>query len=321
MAFQIFVATPSSAVATGGTIAFTIPSDQVGQYKYEGGHILFAEGLSASFSFPTQFTISWSASTATVTYNGTTTIPAGTIVKLQLQTAGETNYLTTTYPPADSINWIAPVVGAGVKVPRATLAREYRVLIGSPITLSTTAILATTAVAATTVQTFTTPYSMDVPRSWSMVSSSAGDTTQTITVRGFDELGNALTETQTLNGTTGVNGKKAFAQIVSYQASATLAGNLSIGITNVLGLPLFLPGGTGAGSGYVIKEVMDGTAPTAGTFVGGDLTYNPTTLVGSENGDVRGTYTPNTACNGTHVYELLMYGSDLTFKGVPQCTF
>lgn len=299
--------TPSSAVATAGTMAFVLANASVlGQVTYDGNHVLYAEGLGAQFAFPKDFTIAWSGSTATVTYNGTTTIPAGSLVRLELSTAGEKNYLTDN--PAGNV-----VVKDILGNVRAVPAKPMRVLFGAPIAAAATTVLATTAVLVTTLVTLATPVVLDVPRGLA-VKSSTTDTTQTVTVRGFDEYGVAMTETFTLNGVTAVNGKKAFKTVTSYQASIALAGNLSIGVqAGVLGLPYFLQGGTGAGAGFITGESADGARPTAGTFVGGDLT-----LATATTGDVRGTYTPNTAPNAVHIYEFMTYGSDVTFKGVPQ---
>jgi hypothetical protein len=252
--------------------------------------------------------ISWSSATATVTYNGTTTIPGGSVVKLQLETAGENNYLTT--PRPDVIKDVRGNI-------RSTAAALYRVLFGAVAAASATAIVNAAARTGTnTLTTYTTAFVMDVPRAATVKSSNAGDTTQTVILRGTDEFGVAMSETLTLNGTSAVNGKKAFKTVVSDQTSATLAGNLSVGTqAGVLGLPFFLPGGTSAGAGIVVKESQDYATPTAGTFVGGDLTKATATT-----GDVRGTWTPNAAPDGTKVYEVIISASDVTFRGVPQFT-
>jgi hypothetical protein len=123
-----------------------------------------------------------------------------------------------------------------------------------------------------------------------------------------------MTEVATLNGTSAVVMNKAFYVVISYQPSAALAGNLSLGTGVLLGLPFFLPGkASSAGAGYIVREVMDAALATAGTFVGGDLTIATGTT-----GDIRGTWSPNTAPNGTHIYELVMSAAEVPFLGVPQ---
>jgi hypothetical protein len=310
MSFKIFNATPSSAVATGGTIAFALGTASVlGQMKFEGNHVLYARGLQAQFAFPGDFTISFSGSTATVTYNGTTSIPANTLVELQLEAAGENNYLASSIEPKDSVFDVLGNI-------RAVVARPVRALFGAIATASATAVLNAAARAGTVKNTYAPAVVLDVPRSLVYVSSNAGDTTQVITAFGTDEFGVAVSETVTLNGTTPVNGKKAFKTVLADQNSVALAGTLSIGTrAGGIGLPFFLPGGTGAGIGYVLKEIQDGAVATAGTFVGGDLTKASNTT-----NDVRGTWTPNSAPDGAKVYEVVIMASDLTFKGVPQFT-
>jgi hypothetical protein len=310
MSFVIVNATPSAAVATGGTIAFALAnSSTLGQVKLEGAHVLYARGLQAQFNFPNDFTIAYSGSTATVTYNGTTSIPAGTLVELQLEQAGENNYLTVGGSiTGDTTKDILGNV-------RAVNARLQRVIFGAVAAASATAVVNASARAGTVKTTYATPVVLDVPRGLT-VKSSTTDTTQTVIVFGIDEYGAAMSETFTLNGTTPVNGKKAFKTVIADQNNIALAGNLSIGTTNgVLGLPFFLPGGTSAGIGYIMKEIQDGAVATAGAFFGGDLTKATATT-----GDVRGTWNPNSAPDGAKVYEVVVFGSDVSFRGVPQFT-
>jgi hypothetical protein len=310
MGFSIYYATPSAAVATGGTIAFALGNaSNLGQVKFEGGHVLYARGLQAQFAFPNDFTVAYSGSTATVTYNGTTAIPAGTLVELQLEQPGENSYLTI------GGSLVSDTLKDSLGNVRAVNARLQRVLFGAIAASSATAVLNAAARAGTVKNVYTTPVVLDVPRGLT-VKSSTTDTTQTVIVFGIDEYGVAMSETFALNGTTPVNGKKAFKTIVADQNNIAMAGNLSIGTTNgVIGLPFFLPGGTSAGIGYVLKEIQDGAVATAGAFFGGDLTKATATT-----GDVRGTWNPNSAPDGAKVYEVVIFGSDITFKGVPQFT-
>jgi hypothetical protein len=71
------------------------------------------------------------------------------------------------------------------------------------------------------------------------VSSNAGDTTFKLIVRGFDYAGYPMTEVIALNGTSIVFGKKAFKYVTQMNLwnsiSATTAGNISVGTSNVFG--------------------------------------------------------------------------------------
>jgi len=134
---------------------------------------------------------------------------------------------------------------------------------------------------------------LDVERSLQMVSSNAGDTTQVITVRGFDRYGAAMTEVRTLNGTTIVNFVKAFKRVTRVSTSATTAGNFSMGTNSVLGLP-YAPV-----SGGFVGGILNENTADAGTYVAPNRTASTSTSA-----SVRGTYTAAGALNGTNVYKL-----------------
>lgn len=311
MSFIFVNATPSAALATNGTQTFVFGSAaDMQKARLMGGHVIYAEGIQSLLQFPKDFSVSWSVATATVTYLGTTTIPAGTLMRGQFETGGENQYLT---------DYVPSVLKNNVGSIRAINARWMNVKIGAPILGTATGVLAATAYTTLNLVTLATPVVLDVPRAVSVKSSSASDTTPTvITIRGFDEYGAAMSEALTLNGTTKVSGNKAFATVTSYQATTgpAMVGNLSIGNdVKAYGLPFFLPGGTGGSNslGWII-ELKDGVVPTAGTVKGGDLT-----LATGTTGDVRGTYAPNAASDGVIEVDLLMVAPDnKLFLGVPQ---
>lgn len=313
MAFRHTSTVPTSAVVNGGTLTFGYPvGTTMGHFNLNTGrHLLYAEGLQAQFNFLDDFTISFATAQATVTYNGSTPLPANARVILMLETVGRDDQrqffdgLELTGWPGSANALTRDPTGAVNTVPLAVKLAPMLVRYGSPSTISTTKFLATTAVAVTTLQTLATPVVNDVPRACQVVSSGAGDTTQVITIRGFDDQGAALTESITLNGTTPVFGKKAFKQVNSYQSSAALAGNLSIGDSKILGIPIFLPG-----AAYVIREVQDGAVATAGSFVAGVSVKQTATT-----GDSKGTWTPAATLNGTIALELIIIASDATWRG------
>jgi hypothetical protein len=104
-------------------------------------------------------------------------------------------------------------------------------------------------------------------------------------------------------------GKKAFKTITDVSSSASITG-LTVGTGDVLGLPVFVPGG-----GHVVAEMEDGANATAGTVVGGDLTAGGATAT---TGDVRGTYDPNSAADGGKVFQLMVALPDPGYIGVDQ---
>lgn len=164
-----------------------------------------------------------------------------------------------------------------------------------PATLSTTAVAAAQAVAGAGNATINGASAsggvatFDFPRCAQIVSSNAGDTTQTVTLYGTDAYGVALTETITANGTTPVIGVKAFKTITRAAVSAALTGNLSIGNTDKFGLPIRVT------TRNYLQTAWNGAFVTTGTLVGGDTT-SPATAVTT---DVRGTYAVPDAANGT----------------------
>jgi hypothetical protein len=132
---------------------------------------------------------------------------------------------------------------------------------------------------------------LDVCRALSMISTNAGDTTQTVTVTGTDFYGQPQTERRTLNGTTIVNFLKAFKTVTRVAVSATTAGNLTVGSRDALGLPYRV-----TNVAYIASVKWNSTlAQDAGTFTAADAT-SPATIT---TGDVRGLYVPSNATDGT----------------------
>lgn len=130
---------------------------------------------------------------------------------------------------------------------------------------------------------------MDVARAVKIVSSDAGDTTQTATVYGTDIYGVAMSELIAFNGTTTVPGTKAFKTVTRVAISAVMAGNATVGTTDVLGLPYVV-----ASRGYAITAYNDAIV-TTGTFAAADATSPATTTTD----DVRGTFLPASATDGS----------------------
>ena len=149
-------------------------------------------------------------------------------------------------------------------------------------------------------------------RALQVTSSSASDTTQTITVTGTDYLGATMSQAFALNGTSVISGTKAFATVTSITCSvAVTVGTISVGTLDVFGLPVPLNM-----TGLVIQDLTDGAkSGTQGTYVAADNTAGGSTTT---TGDVRGTFAPNTASNGTHYYHLIMVAPDFYYPGEPQ---
>jgi hypothetical protein len=135
---------------------------------------------------------------------------------------------------------------------------------------------------------------LDCPRAVQLTTASGTIvTSRTITVSGYDYYGQPMSEAiatgTTSSAVANVAGKKAFFQITSIAISGALPVAITVGTTNVLGLPVRV-----FNVSYVASVKSNNTlAQDAGTFVAADTATATTTT-----GDVRGTYTPATASNG-----------------------
>ncbi len=133
----------------------------------------------------------------------------------------------------------------------------------------------------------TTVVQLDLPRA---IKVNCSTTARAFTVSGYDYYGQAMSEVITVaTAGTAVTGKKAFFQV----SGATIAGSATavlIGTSDVLGLPVRV-----FNAAYVISVKSNSTlAQDAGTFVAAD-----TAVATTGTGDVRGTYVPATASDGT----------------------
>lgn len=133
----------------------------------------------------------------------------------------------------------------------------------------------------------TTVLQLDLPRA---IKVNCSTTARAFTVSGYDYYGQAMSEVITVaTAGTAVTGKKAFFQV----SSATIAGSATavlIGTSDVLGLPVRV-----FNVAYVSSvKSNNALAQDAGTFVAAD-----TAVATTGAGDVRGTYTPATASDGT----------------------
>lgn len=254
----------ASALAPSGTLTVSYPTNAngfpttAGEYAYGGAHQIVSS-TNDVYLFGKHFDITFNAASFVVNWrSGSPTLAAGTTLYIGLSTRGANqNPFTLTGPQQNQ--------GA------ANQAIEVHVRLGAPATASANAILTATAVAgATTITSMNGALSvngigiMDSPAGRNVVvaSSNAGDTTQTVKVRGYDYAGNKMTEQLSLNGTSSVAGVKAFKQITALVVSAAMAGNLTVGSGVVLGLPVFIPS-----SGLAYREVLNGVVVSANASV------------------------------------------------------
>lgn len=140
----------------------------------------------------------------------------------------------------------------------------------------------------------------------------SGAATSTVTVHGFDYLGQPMSEQLTLNGAIPVLGVKAFRRISRVDFGATAATTISLGWRDAFGIPYaYLDAGV---------DFIDGVkAGAQGSFVVPALTAQTATT-----GDPRGLYVPNAAnaANGVRKYMIMcevrkgdLYGQRHFFNG------
>lgn len=156
----------------------------------------------------------------------------------------------------------------------------------------TATLAAGTGTTATTTASGVSVIQLDCPRAVSITIGAGTITDRAVTVTGYDVYGQAMSEviqTGTTQSTT-INGKKAFYQVASVTVANTVGGTLAVGTSDVLGSPVRI-----TDAGYIARAGWAGVlAEDAGTFVAAVTTTATTT-----SGDVRGTYVPSSAPNGT----------------------
>jgi hypothetical protein len=296
MSFKVVNGILASDVANGATFTTGYPNNaNIGTFTGGVAHQLQV-GQNTLLLSPVGVSLAFGASSITVTNRSGGTLPAGAPYALQLETLGD-----------DDIG--DPASGFPLRTARGPI-RIFS--LGSPLTADADGIFASAAIAAATpvlAGSFTGALAvsgavvLDVPRA--LVG--AWTNTAVLTVTGTDEYGNVLAESSASG--TSFTGKKAFKTITKIATSADITG-ATVGTGDVLGLPAFL-----GATGFVLKELQDGAAATAGTVVAGIQTAGGSTAT---TGDVRGTYDPNAACDGSKSFQLIVAMADTAYRGIPQ---
>jgi len=244
---------------------------------------------------------------------GTLTLTAGTSVTSVTRSDGTTAYqldvprglrITTSTAVATTLAGVA-ITGTGGQISYTSqtglVSGQYLTISGTlggtgsitgysnPTTYILTSVTSTSATLITTagaavVTTAGTPTGLTY---------TLGVAPQTATISGYDYYGQAMTQAITTSSavSTAVNTTKAFYQITSISIGGATGTALTVGTTDVLGLPVRAIDGA-----YIVNAGYNNVAGfDAGTWVKADMT-NPAT---STTGDVRGTYVPSSAPDGT----------------------
>jgi hypothetical protein len=170
------------------------------------------------------------------------------------------------------------------------LVGSTRISFGAPAVADPDGLLDGQSIAtASNTGTFLASGTADAPFGRNVTVVASGAATSTVTVTGYDYLGQPMTEVLTLNGASAVVGGKCFGRITNIAWGATGGTTIDVGWGSGLGLPYRAL--------RVLGEETDDAPVSSGTLVAGALT-DPQTATAA---DPRGRYTPTTTMNGTRV--------------------
>lgn len=294
--FDVVTATIGSTVGLGGTFTISYPAGRTAEdYLGAKGHEIHSQAYASIFAKNGDFTLDFGASNITVTLTTNAYFIAGSKVFVNID-RGEKNIA------------LGEVVTLASDA-KMSILQAVKITLGAPATASANAVCLSQALLTATLTgaiingALLSGTKAVIPSPRNVVAAWTG--TAVITVTGTDEYGAVMSESSA-SGTT-MTGKKAFKEITKITTSADVTA-LTVGTGVVLGLPMFLPDTVD-----VVKEILDGAAATAGTIAVGDNAVATATT-----GDVRGTYSPNSAPNGARVYELTAVLRDPSHKGRAQ---
>jgi hypothetical protein len=189
------------------------------------------------------------------------------------------------------LNYYVPAMQAGGTLGQAL---EDRIDMGTPAVAAAANLLSAQSIAAA-VDTTTLLLTAALTQTESVMGKygrtlqvvASGAASSTVDVYGRDYLGQKIRETLTLNGTTTVQGKKAFRYVDRVVAGVTSGTTINLGTSTGLGLPYVTE--------KIDAEYVDEVSGTLGTLTAPILTDPQTATTG----DPRGTYVPSYTPNGT----------------------
>ena len=290
--------TLGAAVGAGGSFTVAYPAGRTAEdYLGATDHMITSQSYRTLFAKTGDFTITPGPSTISVVLNTGLAMAVGSVLYISLDRA-------ETAAAPESVTLANPA--------KMTLMMPVKITLGAPATadadgfvesqnLTSAGVFSVSATAAAALLAAALDGVCDVPRN--VVAAWTG--TAVLTVTGTDEYGDVLVESSASG--VALTGKKAFKTVTNISVSANVTA-LTVGTGVVLGLPVFL-----ADAADVTKEILDGVAATAGTIAAAVLTTPSATT-----GDVRGTYNPNSAPNGTRVFELSALVRDPSYTGAAQ---
>jgi hypothetical protein len=292
MSFKIVRGTLAASVAPAATVAISYPPGTSRGSFAQGVDTYMMLGQD-KITEPEGMTLSFGASSVTVTNAGASTWPAGTNFIFQFDEAGDGNAVSRS--------------GVELYDPLSVVLVD----LGSPIAGDADGICASQAITAVGVGgllngALLSGGVMDLGLTGRNVVA-AWTGTAVMTVTGKDIFGATVVESSASG--TSFTGKKAFKTVTSVKVSADVTA-ATIGTGNVLGLPVRLPA-----AGNIIRELENGATASAGTTVGALASSTKSTATTA---DVRGTYVPNSTPDGSKGFQLICALPDPAFAGEAQ---
>ena len=139
---------------------------------------------------------------------------------------------------------------------------------------------------------------IDAPFGAGLVLAASSSSSSDIVVHGFDYLGQPMSETITLNGTTPVNGKKCFKFVDKISTPASTAVTITVTRGLLLGLPFRTI--------KILSEERDGAVSTTSQLVA------PTTSASTATGyEPRGAFNLTTYAAAAHVIAVLVASDEV----------
>lgn len=292
MSFKVVQGILAAAVAPTATVAIGYPpGTSRGSFAQGVDHYMILG--QDKITEPEGMTLSFGASSVTVTNAGASTWPAGAKFAFQFDQSGAYNIVSRNnvplYEPVhlQLVDLGSPIAGAANSIATS----QAITLVGAGATIN--GALGSGGVADLGLT------GRNVVAAWTG--------TAVMTVTGTDIFGAALVE-RSASGTS-LTGKKAFKTVTSVTVSADVTA-ATVGTGNVLGLPVRLPG-----AGYILRELESGATATAGTTVGALASSTPSSATSA---DIRGTYVPNSTPDGSKGFQLICALPDPAFAGEAQ---
>jgi hypothetical protein len=156
---------------------------------------------------------------------------------------------------------------------------------------STITLTAGTGTTSVVLNNGSTVVQLDCPRAVAVTIGAGTITNRNVTITGYDFYGQQMSEVIATGTTQSVTvaGTKAFFQILSATVSGAVGATIALGTQDIFGSPVKV-----STVDYVASIGWAGGVNDAGTFTAADSTTATTTT-----DDVRGTYVPSSAANGT----------------------